>query len=542
MKRFYLFIAFIMNMMLSHAEIVTGKCGDNLSYIYDSDSKILTIKGMGEMYDYGSFLPWELYKPEIQYIELNEGITHIGLNAFQDCSAITSIKFPNSLISIGDYAFQDCKKLTSITVSSNINIGKESWLTPFAGCDNLKQLIYAEGCETTFPIWAPSITSVTLPSSLTSISDYAFCSFRNLPSISIPNSVTRIGEKAFCDCISLASLFIPNSVTSIGADAFSGCYVKNGNYNNMGTAEANGLTIIDLEQEDGLLIRGDVAIACRPHATSVTIPNSVKSIGKSTFSNCFNLASLTIPASVTSIENPFNNVYIAKDNIRNYSSCRLGNLTICDSEQEDGLLIKDNVAVFCRRWATSVVIPDFVTDIRKNAFEDCHSLTSVIIGNSVKNIGECAFMDCLGLTSVVIPNSVVSIGVGAFYYCIGLVSVTIPASVKSIQNQAFYYCTHLSSVTNLAPIPQELDSQFEFFNYGDLHVLPGCGDVYRSGEYWSQFNIIEDAVDAITSPTSDNQVCVKDIYTLDGNKGTANGKGLQIIRYSDGSVRKMMKK
>ena len=81
-----------------------------------------------------------------------------------------------------------------------------------------------------------------------------------------------------------------------------------------------------------------------------------------------------------------------------------------------------------------------------------------------------------------------------------------------------------------------------FRTYGDLHVLPDCGDAYRAAEGWNKFNIIEDAVDAITSPTADKLGGVKDIYTLGGSKSSANGKGLQIIRYNDGTARKVMKK
>ncbi len=88
---------------------------------------------------------------------------------------------------------------------------------------------------------------------------------------------------------------------------------------------------------------------------------------------------------------------------------------MCDEETKDGLLIKNDVAVGCRPWATSVTIPESVTSIGKSAFYGCKGLTSVTIPNSVTSIGSSAFSGCTGLTSITIPNSVTSIDGSAFY-------------------------------------------------------------------------------------------------------------------------------
>ena len=179
-------------------------------------------------------------------------------------------------------------------------------------------------------------------------------------------SVTSIGDWA-CWGSDLTSVTIPNSVTSIGYRAFSASY---------------GLT-------------------------SVTIGNSVKSIGDYAFIGCDGLTSVTIPNSVTSIGSAA------------FSGC-------------DGL--------------TSVTIPNSVTSIGANAFEGCSGLTSVTIGSGVTSIGERAFVGCSGLTSVTIPNSVTSIEGWAFNGCTGLTSVTIGSGVTSIGEDAFYYCNGLTSV------------------------------------------------------------------------------------------------
>ena len=142
--------------------------------------------------------------------------------------------------------------------------------------------------------------------------------------------------------------------------------------------------------------------------TSVTIPNSVTSIGNGAFYYCSSLTSVTIPNSVTSIDE-----YA-------FSGCSC---------------------------LTSITIPNSVTSIGSYAFYDCSGLTSVTIPNSVTSIGASFFAYCSSLTSVTIPNSVTSIGASAFSGCSGLTSVTIPNSVTSIGNYIFRGCSGLSSVT-----------------------------------------------------------------------------------------------
>ena len=143
--------------------------------------------------------------------------------------------------------------------------------------------------------------------------------------------------------------------------------------------------------------------------TSVTIPNSVKSIGNNAFQGC-DMTSLVIPNSVTSI------------GVDAFQGCDM----------------------------TSVTIGNSVTNIGVRAFATCTSLTSVTIPNSVTSIGDRAFQDCTSLTSVIIPNSVTSIVSEAFSRCSGLTSVTIGNSVTSIGNKAFQNCTSLTSIVSLA--------------------------------------------------------------------------------------------
>jgi BspA type Leucine rich repeat region (6 copies) len=231
-----------------------------------------------------------------------------------------------------------------------------------------------------------SVTSVTIPDSVTSIGDYAF-----LDCTSLTNITVVAGNPAYSSANGVlfnhaettlvqfptgagGNYTIPNSITSITEWAFDGC--------------------------TGLM--------------SVTIPDSVTSIGDYAFADCYGLTSLTIGSSVTSIGDA------------TFYSCT-------------GL--------------TNVTIPNSVTSITEWAFGDCTGLTSVTIGNSVTSIGYATFYSCTGLMSVTIPDSVSSIGGHAFDSCSSLTSVTIPSSVTSIGDYAFNSCSGLTNITCLGNEP-----------------------------------------------------------------------------------------
>jgi hypothetical protein len=161
---------------------------------------------------------------------------------------------------------------------------------------------------------------------------------------------------------------------------------------------------------------------------SITIPNSVISIGEEAFAVCVNLTSVNIPNSVTSIGNSA------------FAGCGFTNVNIPNSVTSIGRL-----AFYRCAKLVSITIPDSVTSIGNNAFAYC-GLTNVTIPNKVTSIGENTFSGCDRLTSVTIPNSVISIGNNAFSSC-GLTDVTIPNSVTSIGNNAFASCKSLASIT-----------------------------------------------------------------------------------------------
>ena len=262
------------------------------------------------------------------------------------------------------------------------------------------------------------LTSLTIPSSVTSIGDWAFHGCSGLTSLTIPSSVTSIGDCAFMKCSGLTSLTIPTSVTSIGGGAFGGC---------------SGLT-------------------------SLTIPTSVTSIADNVFRDCSGLISLTIPSSVTSIGD--------------------------------------------------------------NAFADCSGLTSLNISSGVTSIGDCTFEGCSGLTSLNIPSSVTFIGWGAFDDCSGLTSIYVyPEKLPTLGTDIFYGCDAKNCT---------------------VYVPKGTYDDYKSSEFGYFENIVEfdpTGIDKLTTSTDTKEVSC---YSANGQRLTVPAKGLNIVKYSDGSVKKVV--
>ena len=243
---------------------------------------------------------------------------------------------------------------------------------------------------------------------LTRIPNDAFHYCYSLTSVTIPDSVTTIGVDAFGGCDSLTSVTIPDSVTTIGQRAFAYCY---------------SLTSVTIG--DSVTTIGEYAFFYCDSLTSVTIPDSVTTIGYAAFAYCYNLTSVTIPDSVTTI------------GVAAFYYCT--NLVEFNGKfaSEDGrcLIIDGTLNSFAPAGLTAYTIPDSVTTIGEEVFRDCDSLTSVTIPDSVTTIGNWAFEYCDSLTSVTIGNSVTTIGVWAFRDCNSLTSVyckaTTPPSLDS---------------------------------------------------------------------------------------------------------------
>jgi hypothetical protein len=290
-------------------------------------------------------------------------------------------------------------------------------------------------------------TSITLPSTVTSIGGNAFYRCNSLTSITIPAKVTSINTNAFYGCTGLASVTFSGQVTNIGVNAFSGCsgltsITIPGSLISIGNGAFSGTNVVftvdksntKFSSVDGVLFdKTQTKLMQCPISKkgNYSIPNTVTSIAVGAFENCKDLSELTIPNSVTLIG------YSA------FNGCSgLTSVTIPNSVTT----IQDRAFYGCS-GLTTLIIPNSVNSISDCAFQDCSSLTSVTIPNSLSSIRQNVFADCIGLTTVTIPGSVTTIGMDAFARCKGLTSVTIPPSVISIGRYAFYECTGLKTIT-----------------------------------------------------------------------------------------------
>ena len=305
-------------------------------------------------------------------INIKVGTISISSDAFNGCTGLTSVTIPNSVTSIGDYAFNNCSTLAELIIED----GKE----PLSlGCNYYNS--YSGQGKGQF--YDCPLEKLYLGRNLSYElgKDYGYSPFYNkskLKSVTIGSSVTSIGKFAFMSCTGLTKLRIED-----GSDILSLSF--NDTYKGL---------FYDCPLEELYLGRnlsygtnvysGYSPFYNKSKLTSVTISNSVTSIGSQAFYGCTNLTSVTIPNSVTSIGS--------------------------------------------------------------SVFYGCSGLTSATIGNSVTSIGSQAFYGCTNLTSVTIPNSVTSIGSYAFYECSGLTAITIPNSVTSIGSSAFSSCTGLTEV------------------------------------------------------------------------------------------------
>ncbi|GBU21971.1 hypothetical protein R80B4_01873 [Fibrobacteres bacterium R8-0-B4] len=246
----------------------------------------------------------------------------------------------------------------------------------------------------------------------------------------IKDGVTTIGNRAFYEFVALTSVSIPNSVISIGGYAFGGCTATK----SIEVAAGN----VNYSSEDGVLFnksKTNLIYCPRDKGGAYTIPNSVTSVGNEAFvtgafSACKNLTSVIIPNSVTSVR------------ASSFWGCTgLTSVTIGNGVTE----IEKETFSGCASLK-SIIIPNNINAIKDSAFAGCVGLTSATLGNRVTKIGSSVFEDCISLESVAITDGVSCIGKEMFSGCIGLKSVTIPNSVTIIGEWAFIHCTGLESI------------------------------------------------------------------------------------------------
>ena len=248
---------------------------------------------------------------------------------------------------------------------------------------------------------------------------------------------------------------------------------------------------------------GDNAFCDCSGLTSLTLPSGVTEIGNAAFEGCSGLASLTLPSGVT----------------------KIGDNAFCDCS---GL--------------TSLTLPSDVTEIGNAAFEGCSGLASLTLPSGVTKIGYSAFLRCSGLTSLTLPSGVTEIGNAAFEGCSGLTSLTLPSGVAKIGDYAFHGCSGLTSIYVYAEkLPNMGNDVFEGCDAKKctVYVPKGTYDDYWLSEFGYFENIVEFDPTGINNVITSNDAKELSRYSVNGQRLSAPTKGLNIVKYSDGSVKKV---
>ena len=402
---------------------------------------------------------------------------------------------------IGEYAFHDCSGLTSLTLPAGItSIGRSA----FVGCSGL--------------------TSLNLPAGITSIGSSAFEGCSGLTSLTLPAGITSIGDDAFCGCSGLTSLTLPAGITSIGDDAFWGC---------------SGLTSLPLPAT--ITSIGNCAFYICSGLTSLTLPDGITSIGYSAFEGCSRLKEVRFCI------NDNLDTYLTKGHP--YIDVDCGIKYYINDKEITSIEIPSNVTTLgqyvfqeCREF-TSLTLPSSITEIGEGAFEGCSGLTSLTLPASISEIGDFAFSDCSGLTSLTLPAGITEIGERAFQGCSGLTSLNLPVGITSIGERAFWYCSGLASVYVYAEKVPKIGE--DVFKYCDakkciLYVPKGTYDDYWLSDFGNYFeNIVEFEATGIDKTTTSTDVEEVSRYSVNGQRLVGPTKGLNIVKYSDGSVKKV---
>ena len=260
--------------------------------------------------------------------------------------------------------------------------------------------------------------------------------------------------------------------------------------------------------------------------TSLNLPAGITSIGSRAFYGCSGLTSLNLPADITYI-----GLYAF------YGCSGLTSLTI-----PTGVSIINEYAFYDCSSLTRLDLPSSIREIYHSAFMNCRNLTSLTIPSNVTYISSRAFSGCSSLKNITLPTRIFGIGDNAFYGCSNLNSLTLSYELREINEYAFCDCNGLTSIYVYADkVPKMREDVFKGCDAKKctIYVPKGTYGDYRSSEFGYFENIVEFDATGIDKTTTSTDAKEVSRYSVNGQRLVGPTKGLNIVKYSDGSVKKV---
>ena len=451
---------------------------------------------------------------EMTKVTIPQGVTSIDTYAFNSCAQLADLKFATGckLETIGDYAFADCISVSEIQLpTSTTSIGKYA----FSGCVSVEKInSNAEG-------------EMLIPTKVTTIGEYAFQNVELITKVVVPDSVTTIGVGAFKGCNAIEDITLPFIGASANATASNAVFgyifgytgtrdtgpMPDGSYPEYYTSPSTAYVNTQYSDVDGAVWQYSCfdyyGRAVCSHASREAyilqsyyyyIPTSITNvtitvqttIPTAAFQNCSFIETITIPDTVTSIgDHAFKNCNALK---------RLNSTTDGYFNIPAGVTaIKEYTFKSCDEM-TKVTIPQGVTSIDTYAFNSCAQLADLkfATGCKLEAIADYAFTDCISITEIQLPKSITSFGKYAFSGCVSVEKINsnikgemiLPSNVITIEEYAFQ---NLELITKLV-VPESVSSievgAFKGCNGIEDITLPFVGNNMNASEKYAVFGFI----------------------------------------------------